>query len=285
MLPRILLQFLLGLPLLLALTANPATAHIYDIGTGGYVSFPDMIEDLKTVRLVFMGEMHDNAGHHRAQLQVIQALHEAGVPVAIGLEMFRRDSQAALDRWTAGDLAEGPFVRVFLNNWSMWPVYREIFQYARQRHIPLVGLNITREITQQVARSGFGSLSAEQRGELPLVRCDVDPRYQEYLLRTLGSHAHNGAAFRNFCEAQLVWDAVMAKNLIDYQGRHPDRVIVILAGSGHAWKFGIPEQVLRHGLVPYRVLLPGIPGRIEPANTTRQEADYLLLGTEEGPLH
>ncbi len=279
------LSTLVPLTLLLLVFANPAGAHIFNLGTGSYISFPEMVDDLKSVRLVFIGELHDNAAHHRAQLQVIQALHEAGVPLAIGLEMFRWDSQAALDRWVAGTMDERQFQKVFFENWSMWPVYRDIFQYARNRRIPMVGLNITREITQKVARNGFGSLSAEQRGALPLVRCDVDPRYQEYLRRTLGSHAHNGAAFRNFCEAQMVWDTVMAKNLIEYLGRHPEKVVVILAGSGHAWKFGIPEQILRHGSLPFRVLLPEIPGRIDPTNITPREADYLLLGTEEAPLH
>jgi hypothetical protein len=33
------------------------------------------------------------------------------------------------------------------------------------------------------------------------------------------------------------------------------------------------------------VLLPDIPGRIAPEDATVEEADYLMLGLEEGPLH
>lgn len=269
----------------LALTAVAARAHTLRMSDGTYVDFSTLVEDLKGVRLVFMGEMHDRSGHHQAQLQVIQALKEAGAPVVIGLEMFRRDSQGALDMWVNNQMSEGNFLKVYQQNWSMWPLYRDIFIYARQEKIPLLGLNLSREITQQVARNGFASLSPQQMGELPGVRCDVDLRYQEFIRRSLGGHGHNGVKFLHFCEAQLLWDSVMAENLLDYIARHPDAIIVVLAGSGHAWKHGIPEQIERRQTLPMRILLPEVPGRIEPGNISINEADYLLLGVDEAPLH
>jgi uncharacterized iron-regulated protein len=77
----------------------------------------------------------------------------------------------------------------------------------------------------------------------------------------------------------------MAQTLLDYLVRHPDSTIVVLAGSGHAWKHGIPEQERRRQGVEMRVLLPEVPGRIDPGNITSTEADYLLLGVDEAPLH
>jgi uncharacterized iron-regulated protein len=260
-------------------------AHTLRVADGTYVGFAELIEELRGMRLVFMGEMHDNEGHHRAQLQVMRALKEAGVPVVVGLEMIRRENQSALDLWVAGKMSEERFLKVFKQSWGMWPVYRDIFHYARQEKVPLLGLNLSREITHQVARNGFASLSPQQMGELPAVRCDVDARYQDFIRRSLGGHAHNGAQFLHFCEAQMLWDNVMAQTLLDFLARHPDVTIVVLAGSGHAWKHGIPEQVRRRSPVKMRVLLPEVPGRIEPNNITLNEADYLLLGVEEGPLH
>jgi uncharacterized iron-regulated protein len=260
-------------------------AHILKLSDEKYTSFEEMIDDLKGVRLVFMGELHDNEGHHRAQLQVIRALHESGVPVAVGLEMMRGDSQKALDRWVAGEMSEKDFLKVYFDNWSMWPQYREIFLEARRRNISLIGLNISRAITQQVARDGFASLSPEQIGELPGVRCDVDVNYKEYMRRVLGGHMHNNSSFLHFCEAQMLWDTVMAKVLLDFLSTHPDHIVVVLSGSGHAWKYGIPEQIRRQAAIPSRVLLPEIPGRIEAENATPVEADYLMLGLDQGPLH
>jgi len=278
-----LLILLLAIPLML--TAAPGHAHTLRVADGTYVGFAELIEELRGVRLVFMGEMHDNEGHHRAQLQVVRALKEAGAPVVVGLEMIRRENQGTLDLWVSGKMSEENFLKVYRQNWGLWPVYRDIFHYARQEKVPLLGLNLSRAITQQVARNGFASLSPQQMGELPTVRCDVDARYQEFIRRSLGGHAHNGAQFLHFCEAQMLWDNVMAQNLLDYLAGHPDAIIVVLAGSGHAWKHGIPEQIRRRLEIEMRVLLPEVPGRIDPDNITKAEADFLLMGVDEAPLH
>jgi uncharacterized iron-regulated protein len=182
-------------------------------------------------------------------------------------------------------MSEESFLKVFWQNWGMGR-FIGISSIRAAGESPLLGLNLSREITHQVARNGFASLSPQQTGDLPAVRCDVDARYQDFIRRSLGGHAHNGAQFLHFCEAQMLWDNVMAQTLLDFLARHPDVTIVVLAGSGHAWKHGIPEQVRRRSPVKMRILLPAVPGRIDPNNITLNEADYLLLlGVEEGPLH
>lgn len=274
-----------ALLLLAILVPAAASAHIFDVNAKRNVTFDQMIDDLEKARLVFVGELHDNVAHHQAQLQIIQALQREGRPLAIGLEMFRAENQEVLDRWVSGRMSEREFRREFQRNWGMWPYYEKIVKHARQERIPLVALNVSREITQQVAKGGFASLTPEQLEEVPGVSCDVSPEYEAYIRRTLGVHAHGGASFRNFCEAQMVWDTAMAHNLLEYVRRNPDRTVVVLAGSGHAWKFGIPEQVRRQEPVESRVVLPEIRGRVTEADISGKEADYLLLGLDQGPMH
>jgi len=273
---------LLLLILLLPLTAG---AHILDLHRQRAISFGSVLDDLAGVKVVFVGEMHDSAPHHQAQLQVIRGLVERGVRVVIGLEMFRDNSQQALDNWSHGLIGEEEFVAEFNRNWSMWPAYREIFLYAREQKLTMLGLNLEREIPRQVSKAGFKSLSTEQAGSLPSIRCDVDADYQNYIRKVLGNHAHNGDGFLHFCEAQIVWDAVMADNLLKWINSGEDGVVVVLAGNGHAWRFGIPEQIRRRQEVPLRILLPEVPGRLEAGRVGEKEADYLLLGVDEGPLH
>ncbi|MBE0599432.1 MAG: ChaN family lipoprotein [Desulfuromonadales bacterium] len=270
---------------LLVVLRPGAEAHILDVHARDYVSFAEMIEDLRQAQAVFIGELHDHPGHHQAQLQVIQALHQAGQPVAIGLEMLRQPSQPDADRWVAGEMSEQEFRQVFEKNWGMWELYAPILRYARQERIPLVALNIDREITRQVARKGFDSLTPEQREQAPGVSCNIDDSYRAFIRRTLGAHAHNGQMFEYFCEAQMVWDTAMARNLLDYLQQNPQQTMVVLAGSGHAWKHGIPEQAQRQADLDFRVLLPAVPERIGPGDATPEETDYLLLGLEEGALH
>ncbi len=262
-----------------------AAAHSFDLNKNQVVTLDQIITDLAGVQVVVVGETHDVKAHHDAQLQIIKELHEKGKALTIGLEMFRRDGQPQLNRWVAGEIDEAEFARIFADHWSEWPLYRDIFVYARDNKIPLLGVNIERDVVSKVARAGFGSLSDQQREKLPLAACNVSDKYRNFMRRTLSGHPLEGTAFENFCEAQILWDASMATNLAEHLASNPEQTVVILAGNGHSWKHGIPEQLERLGYDNSRVLLPEIPGRIDLQHSSADEADYLLQGVELGPLH
>ena len=252
--------------------------RIHRVSDGKILSLSELTKDLIESRLVFVGEIHTLQRHHHVQLQTIRALKEAGAPVAIGLEIFRRDNQTNLDSWVAGELSEREFQKIYYKNWNYpWPLYRDIFLYARKYKIPMVGLNVPPEVTRQVAREGFASLSPKQRGDLPVVTCRVDPEYMAFVRRSLGMHGHGGMEFTKFCEAQLVWDTAMAWSLLRYLEKNPEATVVVVAGSGHSWKLGIPAQIQSRSTVPFRVILPEVPGRVELENITVNETDYVWL--------
>jgi uncharacterized iron-regulated protein len=257
----------------------PTPDKILRVSDGAILSLTEIVDDLSAARLVFVGEIHTVASHHRAQVKVIRALNAHSPSVAIGLEMFRRESQAALDRWVRGELSEKEFQKIYFSNWNYpWPLYRDIFVYAREHKVPLIGLNVPREITRQVAREGFASLSPEQRRDLPMVTCRIDPEYMDFIRRSLAMHGHGGLDFNKFCEAQLVWDTAMAWSLLDYLKKEPKSTVVVIAGKGHSWKPGIPAQIRSRSEVPLRVMLPEIPGRVERGAISEAEADYVWLG-------
>ena len=276
---RLLIIILTLLALFFFLRGHASTVErIHRVSDGKILSLSELTKDLIESRLVFVGEIHTFKRHHHMQLQTIRALKEAGAPVAIGLEMFRRDNQTNLDRWVAGELSEREFQKIYYKNWNYpWPLYRDIFLYARKYKIPMVGLNVPPEVTRQVAREGFASLSPKQRGDLPVVTCRVDPEYMAFVRRSLGMHGHGGMEFTKFCEAQLVWDTAMAWSLLRYLEKNPEATVVVVAGSGHSWKLGIPAQIQSRSTVPFRVILPEVPGRVELENITVNETDYVWL--------
>jgi len=258
---------------------NSPDDRLLRVSDRAVVSLSDIIPDLKSAKLVFIGELHDQELHHQAQLEVIRRLYESGVPVAVGLEMFRRDSQAQLDRWVKGEITEEAFQKIYFDNWSLpWNLYRDIFVFARDHKIPLVGLNVPRETTRQIAREGFASLTPEQLGDMPAVSCVVDDAYAAFIRRSLGMHAHGGMDFTRFCEAQLFWDTAMAWNALRFLKDHPTSTMVVIAGNGHAWKRGIPAQVTTVSPLPFRVILPEIPGRLDRETVRLEDTDYLWLG-------
>jgi uncharacterized iron-regulated protein len=259
-----------------------ADMTLWDVAGKAEISLEQAAGKFPSPGIVYVGEFHDNAAHHAAQLAVIQSLDKRKRPIAVGLEMFQHIEQSILDAWVAKALSEEEMRRAFARNWSQdWHLYRDIFLYCRDRSIPMVGLNVPRSITRKVAQNGFESLTPEEIGKLPPIVCRVDREYEEFLRRVLGSHGSE-SGFRRFCEAQLVWDTAMAIYALEYLKSHPERTVVVLCGMIHAWKKAAPEQATRENAeVEQAVVQPAVKGRWTPGSVSKEDADYLILGLEE----
>jgi len=263
---------------LIILGCTAPSFRLWHVGQKKVVSLQAAVPVLSRAQVVYIGETHDRPRDHQGQLEIIEAIHKSRRPVAIGLEMFQRKNQPILDRWVSGEMDEETFERHFQENWgASWPLYRDIFVYCRSKKIPMVGLNVPREITSQVAQQGFSSLSKDQVGMLPTVTCRVDPEYIK-IMRGAHGHAMSDAAFTHFCEAQLVWDTAMATYSIEYLKHYPENVLVVLAGYFHAWKKGIPTQVQKQSpAFDQIVILPDGSGRFGRKDASTEDCDYLLL--------
>jgi len=74
-----------------------------------------------------------------------------------------------------------------------------------------------------------------------------------------------------------VMDLQETRHFVKSVGATRSFTAVVLAGGGHAWKRGIPEQVRRRSNVPYRVILPEEQGRLARDTVSPEDADYLWL--------
>ena len=278
--PFLILAIPLTAILYLLASAMVLSRPVFSVHDGKRISFNDMIKAVQGTDFVFIGEIHDDPDSHLLELGTIKALRASGSLGAIGLEMFREDSQHILDAWVSGTLPLDQFLPVYYDNWRIaWPLYRDIFLYARKHKITLVGLNISDGISAAVAKNGFSSLDAEERKKLPPnITCTVDPTYMQFIKRAYAGHAPGmDKKFLNFCEAQMVWDKSMAWNLIRYRKEHPGKTIAILAGVGHAWKRGIPEQVSQQSSYTFKVVMPIVPDQLDPRSVSAGDADYIVL--------
>jgi uncharacterized iron-regulated protein len=258
---------------------NAQQKQVFRVSDQKTVSYAQMIDDFRQAQVIFVGETHDNQAHHQLQLDIIKVLHGSGRPLSVGFEMFTAKSQGILNRWVSGNISQDDFVRAYYENWNFpWPLYRDILLYIRDNNISAVGLNVEPAITRKVAMSGFASLTKEELEKLPPdVGCAVDKRYMDFIRRAYSMHGHDDRQFLFFCQSQLLWDQVMARNLIDFLKKNPERTIIVLTGNGHAWKRGIPEQVrLLSENIRYRVILPFTPGHIKSRFIATNDADYLL---------
>jgi uncharacterized iron-regulated protein len=240
-----------------------------------------ILPDLTNSRIIYVGEAHDDYAHHLKQLEIIRKLYALHPNMAIGMEQFQAPYQPVLDDFIAGRLSEKEMLRKteWYRRWRFdYRLYRPILTFARDRGIPVVALNVPKEITDRVARQGMEGLTQEQRAAVPQEIDRSDQTYHARLMQVFSAHPHAGEQqFERFLQVQLLWDEGMAQRVAGHLQQHPDRKMVVLAGSGHLeYGSGIPNRVARRLTVPYTILLPadGVPA--EPT-----VADILLITGEE----
>ncbi len=260
--------------------------------TAGISSFATILEKLAGAQVVYVGEVHTSLPDHMLQLRIIEGLYKKDPNLAIGMEMFPTSSQPILDQYTQGgaEMDERTFLKEsdYFNVWKYdYRLYRDILNFARKHQIPLIGLNLDRQIVSEVFRTGgTDSLSKEVLDSLPPDRdLDMDG-YAERLSMMHSVHmqgSHGSGAASGFIQAQALWDETMAENITSFLTKQPDFRVVVLAGSQHTRKdSGIPPRVSRR-LQTKQASVLNISNNSSPGNLERVTDFYFLASGEELP--
>jgi uncharacterized iron-regulated protein len=238
-----------------------------------------IVPELLDQRVVFVGETHDNYAHHLMQLEIIRSLHRENPDLAIGMEMFQRPFQPVLDAYIAGEVDEAGMLAgtEWFDRWIYdYRLYRPILQFAREQGIPLVALNISKEIREKVSGQGIDGLAGQERLQIPREIDRSDKEYESRLRGVFEKHDMGKRGnFERFMDVQLLWDETMAEQVASYLQRHPERAMVVLAGGGHLmYGSGIPNRVRRRVPVKTVTVLPGA-GDLSPGI-----ADFVVYPSE-----
>lgn len=176
------------------------------------------------------------------------------------MEMFIHRNQKALDDYIQGKIDEKEFLKQsqYFKTWGFdYVLYRDILRFARDNRIPVIGLNLPREIVNKVARSGIESLSEEEKKELPSEMDMSDEEYRKRLKDTFEKHEGSKERdFENFYQSQIIWDEIMAQRIDEYMRENPSKKMVVIVGGGHlTYSSGIPKRAFRRNNLPYAIIL------------------------------
>jgi uncharacterized iron-regulated protein len=258
-----------GAPALVQATSPPAgqradveRASLWiDVYQGEPVPYEDVLDDLATVRMIYLGERHTLQRHHEMQAKLLAGLARKGLPLAVGLEQMETAQQSHLDRYNRGeiDFEQLAQLTAWPKRWQNYRQYRPILEAARKCKAPIVALSAKSESIRQVVRSGgIERLAPEARGELPADMQVQDPPYEKSLSLQMMVHASATAqTLRPMIEAQIARDEAMAEAIAAFMkspgGR--GRTVLVLCGAGHvANGMGLPPRVRRR--------LPDVKDRI-----------------------
>lgn len=266
--------------------SEPGQIYVLDTPPKGMIiseilDFEKIIDLLAARKVVYVGESHNRNEDHLLQLRVIRALHARNPEIAIGMEMFNRPSQPILDDYVQGKIDEWEFLKKshYFEKWRFdYRYYRDIINFARRHQIPVVALNLEKEIVSKVFKDGgIEALAEEEKQEIPEERDLSLPGYRSRIGQAFGMHGAHGnqqGDLNNFLQAQALWDETMAESAADYLQANPGSRLVVVAGMGHTDKTnGIPPRVSRR--------LPGIEQAVVLNSQSREidpgVADFVLF--------
>jgi aminopeptidase N len=201
---------------------------------------------------VCFGETHDNRAHHLAQARAADELaaraRSAGVPFALGFEMFQTPFQSALTGFALGSLDEAALLldSEYATRWGYdIALYRPLLDLVREYQLPALALNAPAELTRKIAAGGLDGLNAEERASLPELALN-DAEHRAYVSAQLGTFHSGEASLDNAYTVQVVWDETMAETASEWLSSDGEAArLLIIAGLGHCHRSAIPARITR----------------------------------------
>ena len=209
-----------------------------------------LAERLRSARYVLLGEIHDDAAHHRLRAALLSALLADGRPTWVVFEQMDRQHNAAVaaaPRDTEAVVGAGQLDK---KGWA-WPLHRPLFEAALAGGATVVGGNLSRAEASDVVRGGVPQAPPELRPWLvapaagATAPTSVWTQEQDAELRHQVDEGHCGALpaamIPPMALAQRARDAALA---LAMTAAPPGVRVVLIAGNGHVRRdIGVPHYL------------------------------------------
>eukprot|EP00871_Galdieria_phlegrea_P002740 jgi/Galph1/3467/GphlegSOOS_G2141.1 len=243
-----------------------------------------LLDSFVNADVILIGETHNDAVAHYVELALLNQLFEKTVssvdgqrPVMLSLEFFNHDVQEIMNAFITGDIDEVEFLQQCPQKPSNIEDYLPLLRYCRANHIPVLASNAPKYIIDLNGKEHLTTLSTEHRkhGIPPVPYPLPSTSYQEKFL-SLMNHQLMMAAhgmllpsskedmlsnslsnmqewerhLQHYLDAQNLWDASMAYNIVSEIRDNPNRRICHICGKFHMEDgLGIPEHI--HNYAPH----------------------------------
>ena len=259
---------------------HPLSSRIFDVKRDAFVDEPTLLGRLRDVRLVLVGEKHDNSEHHLIERRILSRLVDNHTRVVF--EMMDESQQPLIAMLDRGDAMHVIRDRLSWPDRWPWSDYGPLIQTVLEHGGAIVAGNIDRE--------RIGALYSGETGWL-----DDDPRFASHgVLGHAGREAIRERLYVSHCEVmpretldpmitiQVARDASMAHAMIGTGDAGPSARMILVAGGFHTRRdLGVPAHIaFRDSDAEMAILLlrevePDLtmPGDYDEVSTA--SADYL----------
>ena len=220
--------------------------HAFFDAAGAPATFDAFVAGVADVEGVAFGEVHFHAVGGRYELALLEGMAAQPRPVALALEFFEADHQAALDAYLAGEIDEATFRQRTGRDAKYDDSHRPLVEFCKQRKIPVIAANAPRRLVTAYRKSGLEysaylrGLSDEERGLLPRASVPPDDAFKARFMDLMGPK--RGPAFY---PAMALWNDAMAESAAGFRAAHPEHRVLLVVGAFHvAGRLGAITQYL-----------------------------------------
>ena len=221
----------------------------FDLRSGQEIPDAELAGRLSHVRVLFLGEYHDEPRSHAFQARVISLLKAAGRDVTVALEMLTPEADKALEGWRTGKLSEPDFLEQsrWYRRWGFpWQIYKPVFDLVRKHKLPIHGINAEEAERAAARKDDLSGLSPAQQQEIGDLRQTIRPHTMQ-LEDMLSATRHGGSLragsekFESMRRVQWLWERLMGQRAARLaeaaegksQASQNRSIVVVLIGSGH----------------------------------------------------
>jgi uncharacterized iron-regulated protein len=239
----------------------------YDERTATPLSFQDIIARTDRVDVVLFGEEHSDVVCNAFEAQLLARLSKKSRPMTLAMEFFETDTQAALDAYLCGRMAESEFRTQARQKNAYLLSHRPLIEYCRAACIPVIAANAPRRLMRAWRESGLpyeefrAGLNPSERALLPPT-CELlaGPYYDRFVEAMSGhempttapatqpttgapasqptSQPDREAQLLRAYQAQSLWDDTMAESVAEHRRQCPERRVLLIVGAFHIARDG-----------------------------------------------
>ncbi len=230
---------------------HPLVGKIYDLHQQAFIGEDQLLERLQNVKIILIGEQHDNPDHHRIEQDLLESLLSTDSSQTV-FEMLKTDQQSAASTLKTEQSLDD--IKAALNwddkGWP-WVDYIPLIQSSLSQGANITAGNLD---TVQLKRIYNGIPNTEFDSLYPSASLVAQQARDAILDQIYESHCQSmqKASLKPMLEIQMARDAQMAVSLT----RGQKSLSILIAGGFHTHKeYGVPVHLAYYTQETAKVIL------------------------------
>jgi uncharacterized iron-regulated protein len=238
---------------------NEFIGKIFNSRNNNIISFEKLINQMKNMDVIYLGEKHDNTEHHQYQIDIIQSLISEGISPIIGFEFFYQHQTSDLMKYVKG--IKSPFQHEEENlakdeeqlreklGWQNkkdedWSFYFDLIKLAKDNDLTVFGSDLPSGIVSRISREGLDSLTPVELNQIFSSNFN-DNNYQQLMVKKFKESHCGWVPKDDFEKLYHTWVArndAMAISIVKML--ELNQPVVMIVGGGHVeHNMGIYDRV------------------------------------------